>query len=104
MSGISSPLTGGRREPSALVLSDAVLGDLSLSLVQYMDDAFGSSSNASSGTDLFGTWMEGVQPGQNVFAVNLTSSVDANVFVDSCWTTPGPDAQDQDTTSLIQDG
>ncbi|XP_054771687.2 uncharacterized protein LOC129279613 [Lytechinus pictus] len=101
-----SPLTGGQRQPSSLVLSDAILGDLSVSLVQYLDDTFGSNTgNASSGTDLWGTWNQGAPPGQNVFVVNVTSSVDASVFVDSCWTTQGPEAQDQEsTTPLIQDG
>ena len=86
-------------------LSGDVLGDLTVNLIQYVDDMFtqpSSKVNATTG-EVWGDIVEGTQ-GQNFFAVNVTSSVDASVFVDSCWTTPSPDQGDPNSKDIIQNG
>ena len=102
--GISS-LNDGQGPILPSDLSSNVLGDLTVSLIQYVDDMFTQpSSDANSTTgELWGDIIEGTQ-GQNFFAVNVTSSVDASVFVDSCWTTPSPDQGDSDSKDIIQNG
>ncbi|XP_071503296.1 uncharacterized protein [Diadema antillarum] len=100
----ASSLSDDNFDPSRLVLSDSVLGNLTLSLTQYMDDTFihDARSNFSSG-DAWTDILEGTQ-GQNFFAVNVTSTMESGVFVDSCWTTPNPNPEDPHSKSIIQDG